>query len=171
MKSRSGRTLLRESILPLTVFVAAVAAHVVWLGVFPEKPAGLSVWAALPDPGPSSWLPRYLGARDYWLGYSYGLCLAFAAVAFRRYRRSPCRAAGGLAVGGLTLSGVLAIAGCYLVGCCGSPMLVVWLNLFGARFLPFAKPLVAAATTLSIAAASWWITRERGRASCDPAAR
>lgn len=168
--SFSWRRVVREAVLPLAVFAAAVAAHVVWLGLFPEQPEVQSAWAPLPPEGPESWLPRYVEAQDYWLGYSYGLSLAFAAAAFRRYRRNRSSAAGGLAVGGLTLSGALAVAGCYLVGCCGSPMLVVWLNLFGAAFVPFAKPLMAAVTTLSVAGAWWWMAR---RAPCpwSPATR
>jgi hypothetical protein len=38
-------------------------------------------------------------------------------------------------------------------------MLVVYLNLFGAGFLPLAKPLVAVVTTLSIIGAWWWMKR------------
>ncbi len=70
-----------------------------------------------------------------------------------------------MAVGGITLSGFLVAAGCFLVGCCGSPMLGVYLSLFGARFLPLAKPLIAAVTTLMIAAAAVWMkcrTRQPG---------
>jgi hypothetical protein len=37
-----------------------------------------------------------------------------------------------LAIGGFSLTGFLVATGCFLVGCCGSPMLVVYLNLFGA---------------------------------------
>lgn len=151
---------LRDAALPLAVFVAAVAAHVVWLGLFPEKPATRSAWAALPPEGSSSWVPRYIEAQDYWLGYSCGLSLAFAAGALRRFRQNRSCGAGKFAVGGLTFSGFLAAGACYLIGCCGSPMLLVWLNLFGAAFLPFAKPLVAVFSTLSIAAAWWWMARK-----------
>ena len=38
-------------------------------------------------------------------------------------------------MGGITLSGFLAVAGCYLLGCCGSPMLAVYMSLFGVSFL------------------------------------
>jgi hypothetical protein len=36
-------------------------------------------------------------------------------------------------------------------------MLVVYLSLFGARFLPLAKPSVAILTTISIMGAWWWM--------------
>lgn len=154
---------LRDAVLPLAVFAAAVAAHFVWLGLFPERSAVQSAWAALPPEGPTSWLPRYIEAQHYWLGYSYGLSLAFAAIAFRRFVRHRSSGAGKFALGGVTFSGLLAVGGCYLIGCCGSPMLVVWLNLFGAAFLPFAKPLVAGLSTVSIVAAWWWMIRKTRR--------
>ncbi|MGW8272911.1 MAG: hypothetical protein ACWGN7_05930 [Thermodesulfovibrionales bacterium] len=101
----------------------------------------------------------YIEAGNYWQGYSYGLSLAFAAVAMRRYRE-PGRCAGrNLALGGVAFTGFLSVAGCYLVGCCVSPMLVVYLNLFGAALLPWAKPLVAAITTVTLLFASWLLFR------------
>lgn len=156
--SRLSRA-FRAGLLPGAVFVATLGIHFLWLGLFPETDPAQSAWAALPPEGPSSWLPKYIEAGSFWLGYSYGLCVAFAAVALRRYLRNRTCGAGRFAVGGLTFTGVLSVAGCYLIGCCGSPMLVVWLNLFGVKFLPFAKPLVAGVTTLSILAAWVWMVR------------
>jgi len=76
-------------------------------------------------------------------------------------------AGGCRALGGVTLTGFLALAGCFLVACCGSPMLVVYLSLFGADFLPLAKSLVAVVNTLSIIGAWWWMKRRQS--SPDPA--
>lgn len=149
--------LLKESLLPLVAFVTVVVFHFFWLGFFPEQSPAQSQWAALPSEGMADWLPTYIEAQNYWLGYSYGLSVAFAVAALRRYLRNRQSAAGKFAVGGLTFSGFLALAGCYLIGCCGSPMLVFWLNIFGARFLPFAKPMMAAITTITIAGAWWWM--------------
>ena len=66
--------------------------------------------------------------------------------------------------GGVTFSGFMAVAGCFLVGCCGSPMLGVYLSLFGAAFLPFAKPLVAGISTLLIMGSYLWLRRMSQRA-------
>ncbi len=145
------------------VFAGTMALHLLWLGLFPPQSPEQARWASLPPEGPAGWLPAYLETGSYWLGYSYALSLAFAAVALRRFLRDRSRATGGLALGGFTLAGFLSVTGCFLVGCCGSPMLVVWLNLLGARFLPFAKPMVAAITTLLIAGACWGMRR---RACC-----
>jgi hypothetical protein len=146
--------------LPLAVFLGVLVAHFVWSGLFPEVVPAQARWASLPGAG-TSWLQRYIETQSYWLGYSYALSLAFAAAALRRYREERFCSAKILAFGGVTLSGFLALAGCFLVGCCGSPMLVVYLSLFGAGFLPLAKPLVAVVSTISISGAWWWMTRHK----------
>jgi hypothetical protein len=150
---------LRRFLLPLAVFLGVAAAHFIWSGLFPEVDPAQSRWASLPGVGSSSWLNHYLETQGYWLGYSYALSLAFVTAALRRYREERFCSAKTLAFGGVTLSGFLALAGCFLVGCCGSPMLVIYLSLFGAWFLPLAKPLVAVVTTLSIIGAWWWMQR------------
>jgi len=148
----------RRILLPLGVFLGVAAAHYVWSGLFPEVDPAQARWVSLPG-SDASWLNRYQKTQGYWVGYSYALSLAFAAVALRRYREERFCSGKTLAFGGVTLSGFLALAGCFLVGCCGSPMLVVYLSLFGAGFLPLAKPLVAMITTLSIIGAWWWMKR------------
>lgn len=172
--SRSAR-LLRRVLLPTGVFLAVVAAHYVWLGVFPEQARMPNGWATVDAPA-DPWFWRYVEAQDYWLGFTYALSLAFAASALRRYREERLCTARTLAIGGITLSGFLAVAGCYLLGCCGSPMLAVYLNLFGATFLPMAKPLVAGLSTITILAAWLWMNYTRRESvsrrlapSCDNA--
>ena len=156
----------RRVLLPAVVFVVVAVVHYVWVGLFPEQNPAQSQWATAPT-GDPSWLARYLTTQSYWLGFSYALSLAFAATTFSRYREERLCAARNCAIGGVTLSGVLAVAGCYLIGCCGSPMLAVYLSLFGAGFLPFTKPLVAALATASILGAWWWLHR-RGRQTTSP---
>lgn len=150
---------LRRLLLPAFVFGAVIAAHFVWLGLFPERELTQTRWVAVPgqDGLENSWLNRYVETQSYWLGFSYGLSLAFAAAALRRYREERLCTARTCAIGGLTLSGFLAVAGCYLLGCCGSPMLGVYLSLFGAAFLPFTKPLVAVLTAVFIGGSWWWM--------------
>ncbi len=151
---------LRRFLLPLGVFLGVAAAHFIWSSLFPEVDPIQARWGSLPG-SDVSWLHRYLETKSYWLGYSYALSLGFAAAALRRYREKRFCSAKTLAFGGVTLSGFLALAGCFLVGCCGSPMLVVYLSLFGAGFLPLAKPLVAVVTTISIVGAWWWMIRHK----------
>lgn len=151
---------LRRALLPAGVLALAIAVHFVWLGLFPERDSAQDRWLAVASVEQASWLTRYVETQSYWLGLSYGLAFSFAVAAFRRYRERRLCAARNLAIGGVTLSGILAVAGCFLLGCCGSPMLAVYLSLFGAAFLPFAKPLVAGLTAASLAAGWWWMTRQ-----------
>ncbi len=163
-----GKTFkLRRALLPLGVFLAVMAFHYLWSGFFPEYDPVQERWASLPDKD-LSWLKHYMEARGYYLGYSYALSLAFAAVALRRYREDRFYRVRNIAIGGVTFTGFLAVAGCFLAGCCGSPMFVVYLNLFGASFLPLAKPLLAALTTISILGAWCWMNRHQPSSS-DPA--
>lgn len=114
----------RRLLLPMLVFVAVGLIHFVWSGAFPERDATQDRWQTVTDERPS-WFNRYWEGQSYWLGYSYALAVAFAAVALRRYQEQRMCAARNLAVGGITLTGFLAVAGCFLIGCCGSPMLGV----------------------------------------------
>ncbi len=107
-------------------------------------------WASFEfdQPKESRWV-RYIDPGEYWVGFSYGLAGAFAAFvlvrAIRMRRESLAASAGGLAVGGLVWAGV-----CFFVGCCGSPLLPVYLGLLGPKFLGITKPLAFALTVISI---------------------
>ncbi len=171
--------LVRRVTLSVVVFVSVFALHFLWLGFFPERAAagvapgraaecadeGCCENDSIAGGNANLWLKRYTAGQNYWLGYSYASSLTFAALALQRYRERRLCTARNLALGGVTLSGVLAVLGCYLLGCCGSPMLPIYLSLFGAAFLPLAKPLVAALTTLSLLAAWWWLRRQERRAA------
>lgn len=164
----SKRSRLRRLILPLAVFLTVAVLHFVWKGLFPERDPAQSRWLTVPTN--RSWLESYLAPGSYWFGYSYALSVAFAAVAFRRFREQRADSARNFAIGGITLTGVLAFAGCFLIGCCGSPMLAVYLSLFGTAFLPVAKPLMAGLTTISLIGGWWWMTRRTGRIAGVPPA-
>lgn len=162
----------RRAVLPLAVLVATLGVHYVWVGLFPERDPVQDRWAAVPAQGGEPWWGLYVASQSHWLGLSYGLSLGFAAAALRRYRERRSCTARNVAAGGVTLSGLLAVGACYMAGCCGSPMLVVYLNLFGAKFLPFAKPMVAALTATSLLIAWSWMVRQptqaAGPTSCCP---
>jgi hypothetical protein len=156
---------LRRTLLPVLVFGVVWTAHFVWLGLFPERDPTQDRWAAVPHTE-RTWFQNYVETQSYWMGFSYTLALAFAATALRRYREDRFCGARNIAIGGITLTGFLGVAGCFLLGCCGSPMLIVYLNLFGAWFLPLAKPIVAALTTLSVIGG--WIWTKRRAKSIRP---
>lgn len=134
--------------------------HYVWVGVFPEENPAQEQWTAIPTSVETSWWRTYIETQSYWLGYSYALAFSFAVMAFRWYREQSSCASRNAAIGGFSFSGLLAVGGCFLVGCCGSPMLIVYMNLFGAAFLPLAKPLMAGITSLTIVLAWLWMHRK-----------
>jgi MFS family permease len=150
--------------IPAIVFVAVWAFHYLWHGVFPEQAPLQSHWVevAVAD---DQWWDRYVATQSYWLSFSYALSLAFAAYAFQRYRRDCYCVGRKLAIGSMTLTGSLAIVGCFLIGCCGSPMLPVYLSLFGAGFISLAKPSVALVTLGSIVAAWFYLHFKRPSAA------
>lgn len=166
---------MRRAFLPAAVFAAVILAHIVYRGVFPDHDPAQDRWATpLPAQSPS-WVDSYVRAGAYWNGISYAIPLAFAAAMYRRFRERRRRSDRTLAVGGLTISGVMSVVGCFLVGCCGSPMLGVYLGLFGAAFQPFAKPLSAILSAASVLLAWLWMRRRERRLAaaaqgCPPSA-
>jgi hypothetical protein len=143
-----------------TAFVIVFLVHFVWINVFPESEPAQKAWMAVPAAESTGWWDRYWTGEHYWLGYAYALSIGFAVYALLLFVGSRVAATGRFAIGSISLSGFLAVFGCFLVGCCGSPMLGVYLSLFGASFLPFAKPLVALLVTLLIAASWIWLRRK-----------
>ncbi len=154
--------------MPAVIFAAVFAAHVAWLSVFPGRPAGQSQWETV-TADDERWWSGYVERQSYWQGYAYAVSAGFVWVAVRRFREKRLFGAGKAAVGGATAGSVLAVAACFLSGCCGSPMLAVYLSLFGAAFLPWAKPLVAVLTTAMIAGSYWWMRRKESQACCGEA--
>ena len=141
----------------LLVPTAVLGAHF-WIvsGPAPQTPSGLARYDFSAQQPLR--LASYFNAGDYWLGFSYALATAFAAWCFLRvlYLR---RQALASSAAGLTLSGVLVAGVCFLTGCCGSPMLPLYLGLFGTQFLSVTKPLTFCITVLSILIGYAWMLK------------
>ncbi len=145
----------KKLLYPTLAFAAALIFHTlysIW-----EIAAISKRWQQVIKTTP---LAMYIERQEYFLGLSYALAVTFtvyAIVSFLQNRRS------GIAgvVGGMTLSGVLYFAACFLLGCCGSPMLAVYLSLFGASLLGFTKPLTAMLTLTSVVIGYFWIEKKR----------
>ncbi len=149
--------------LAALAFVAVLALHF-GLTVWQHARVGAQ-WVRVGNVPPASAWSRYVEQGEYWFGYSYALAAAFTVFAVALTIRQRRLAAQGV-VGGVTLIGVLYGAGCFLVGCCGSPMLAVYLSLFGSSVLGLLKPLVAVVTTLSVALGAIVLVRRSRRACC-----
>jgi hypothetical protein len=165
-------------LIPVGVFVAIFVAHALYLGFSAASaPSGWTDFNMSANAAGPLGLGTYWRGQDYFIGFSYALGAAFAAWAFSRcisFRRGWI-ATGGAAVGGLTLVGVLMAGGCFLIGCCGSPMLAVYVSLFGAKALGVGKPLTALVTLVSVGCGYWCLSRRppeggaRADACCSPA--
>jgi hypothetical protein len=160
--------------IPAVIFAAIFVAHALYVGACAASiPSGWSDFGMSANASGPFGLGAYWRGQDYFIGFSYALGAAFAAwalircISFRQERA----AAGGAAVGGITLVGVLMAGGCFLIGCCGSPMLAVYVSLFGSRALGVGKPLTALVTLVSVGCGYWSLSRRlaRGGVCCASA--
>jgi len=109
---------------------------------------------------------QYFERQDFFLGLSYALTAAFTAYAVANFLENRKRGIAGT-VGGFTIAGILYFAGCFLTGCCGSPMLAVYLSLFGSSIVGIAKPITAGLTTMSVIFGFVWINRNSKTNACS----
>lgn len=147
----------------VVAFILAFLFHAVYFGwkiLQSADPCLQSADVSLPA--------AYFEQQEYFLGFSYALAAAFTSYALFKFAAGSKRSAAGV-VGGLTLTGGLYAAGCFLLGCCGSPLLAVYLSFLGASYLSFAKPLVAAITLLSVIGGYLWLERKGAQCCGDTA--
>lgn len=152
--------------LPYLVFILVFAGHALYL----RQQAALPTdgWADVGVGQGGLWgFDYYIQAQDYYMGFSYALGAAFAVWSFSKYLavRQAALAAG--AAGSVTLVGILMGAGCFMVGCCGSPMLGIYAALFGAKAFGVGKPLMALVTLLSVGFGYWYLARRLARIGCS----
>jgi hypothetical protein len=134
-------------LLGTAAFVAVFAGHVLCLRYLTSAPQ--KGWADNFNPSASFW-QSYMISQDYFVGFSYALSASFAVWATARFVYSRRRAAAVGAFGGVSLVTFLAAAGCFLIGCCGSPMLPIYVSLFGSKAAGIGKPLMAFISLISI---------------------
>ena len=141
----------KKILYPLSSFIFIFLLHAIYFLWQSYQISGQ--WVQIENASP---LLIYLKRQDFLLGYSYALAGSFTIYAILKFIEGPKCSIVGVA-GGMTLMGILSLGGCFLLGCCGSPMLGVYLALFGSSFLGFAKPLIAIITTISVVLGYFWI--------------
>ncbi len=141
---------MKRTLYPALAFVLIILLH----GAYSLWDAAR--WVSIDS---ASLFSRYLEQQDYFMGLSYGLAAAFTVYSFMRFSAGQRGGLGG-AIGGLTMTGILYFAGCFLLGCCGSPMLAVYLSLFGSSYVGFTKPIVLVVTIVSIGLSWLWLERK-----------
>lgn len=158
---------------PLSVFLLVLVGHALYVRHLAAAPA--DGWAAIGiTEGGFLGLGPYFAGQDYFVGFSYALGAAFATWAISQFVRQRRAATATGALGSVSLVSILVASGCFLIGCCGSPMLAVYLAIFGAKAASAGKPLMAAITLLSIGGGYLYLSRhmkQSGRIDCcvDPA--
>ena len=145
----------KKIIFGLFAFLLVFASHTAYVIWDTERIA--SQWVQLDN---ANWLSRYLEQNNYMLSLSYGISAGFTVYALLRFLELRNKAGAGGMIGGITLTGGLYFGACFLLGCCGSPMAVVYLNLFGVSVLGFAKPIILITTLISLAIGVIWLERK-----------
>ena len=132
------------------VFFAIITAHFFYVTREISTKEKNGKWAAYAfEKSEESRLNRYVAPGEYWLGLSYALAGSFAVFCLLSFIRKQKLAAIEGAAGGIALGGLLWASGCFLIGCCGSPMLPVYIGLLGPKFLGVTKPLTFFVTIAS----------------------
>ena len=154
----------KKLIFPATVFFGVFLFHAAYSAY--QASMTSQRWVQLTD---TNWLSLYLQGRDYFLSMSYALAAAFAVYALMAFLEKRKNSAVGV-IGGVTFTGILYGGACFLTGCCGSPMLAVYVGLFGPSFLGVTKPLMLGITAASVAIGFVWLRRKEDASTdccCD----
>lgn len=152
--------------LSLLVFVIVYAAHAFYLSLIASTPT--EGWANDGVMGSVSLgFGPYLHGQDFYTGFSYALGGAFAVWAIGIFLRSRQAAMAAGAAGSISLVGILMATGCFLIGCCGSPMLGIYLGIFGANALGIGKPMMALVSLISVVIGYLYLSRRVKGTLCD----
>ncbi len=149
----------------VVAFVVVFVGHVLYLRYLTIAPQ--RDWADNFNPSASFW-QSYVSGQDYFVSFSYALSAGFAVWAAARFIYSRRRAAALGAFGGVSLVTLLAAAGCFIIGCCGSPMLVIYVSLFGSKAAGIGKPLTALISLISVGAGYLYVVRHSECDCADP---
>lgn len=145
-------TKVKKAVITLSTFIVVFILHMVYFKL---------IEGACAD---TSWFKRYIQEQEYFLGISYALSIAFVAFAFLKFKENRRRALKAALAGG-TLAIILWFL-CFLFGCCGSPMLIVYLNLIGISSLKIPKLALLVTTIIFIVIGYLWLIKKSQESSC-----
>ena len=145
--------------VPVTTSLAVFLAYAGWTVIHPDaSPAG--GWGLVVDPLRDR-IRDFFSGGSVWMGASYALSAGFTAFALSVFRENRRRAAVG-AAGGVVVAGAVYGFGCFVLGCCGSPMLPIYIGLLGAKWANLSGPLMFGLTLASVALGVLLLRRKRG---------
>lgn len=150
----------------LLSFFTVFATHFLWVSSELEPNALWIDSGELSAQSRISGYDLYFQDEEYFLGLSYALAIAFTIFALSRLKINKNHGVLGV-FSGVSLSAALYTFGCFLIGCCGSPMAIVYAGLFGSSFLGFTKPFIFLVTSLSIALGYWMMTKKPKGECCS----
>ena len=143
----------RKTIFPLIAFIIIFTLHLLYFKITEEACASIP------------WFQKYINEQEYFLGISYALSLAFITFAFLKFKENR-KSALKVAIGG-GLWAIILWFFCFLFGCCGSPMLIIYLNLIGLSKLKIPKLALLVMTIIFIGIGYIWLTRKSPKGCCN----
>lgn len=144
---------VKKTIITLFTFIVVFILHIVYFKVTEGRC------------GDIFWLKKYIEEEGYFLGISYALSIAFVAFAFLKFKENRKKALK-VAFGGGFLVIILWFL-CFLFGCCGSPMLIVYLNLIGISSLRIPKFVLLIMTIIFIGIGYIWLIKKTPKGCCN----
>lgn len=164
MNSADPQSARLARLIALGVFIAVFTCQALYVRHLTQKPP--DGWAQVDVAADHFGFDPYFHSQEYLVGFSYALSASFAVWMIARFIAARRTRSVAEAAGGLTLAGSLMVAGCFLIGCCGSPMLPIYIGLFGAKALQLGKPLMALISLVSVGCAYWCISRRSNADNC-----
>lgn len=150
---------------PVLAGLAAFLAYAGWIVLRPEASMAPG-WAVAADPLADR-IRAFLSGDSFWMGASYALSAGFTVFALLVFRGNRKRAAVG-AAGGIAMAGAIYGLGCFFLGCCGSPMLAIYVGLLGAKWAKVTGPLMLGVTLASVTLGVRMV-RRRPECGCEGA--
>jgi len=155
----------KQKIISIIGFCITLLIHFIWVS---KDLAPKMQWADVKavTANTSTGYAIYFQDGEYYFGLSYALAVAFTLFALSRVKIDRKKGATGI-FGGITFSALLATFGCFIIGCCGSPMAIVYISMFGSSYLKVAKPLIFIVTLLSVIYAYSKLIKNNSCKSCE----
>lgn len=144
---------VQKATIPLAVFILVFILHLLYFKVTEGSCGSIS------------WFQKYIKEQEHFLGISYGLSLAFMAFAFLKFKENRKDALKAALGGGIFA--VILWFFCFLFGCCGSPMLIVYLNLIGLSSLKVTKLALLVMTVIFVSIGYIWLIRHTAKSCCN----
>ncbi len=140
---------MQKAFFIIATFILAFIVHLLYFKLVNFGCAG----------GKTEWFTTYLRLQEYYLGFSYAVSAAFAAFAFMKFKECK-RKAVDAGIGVSVWAIALWTLGCFLAGCCGSPIWIIYINLLGISMLKIPKWSVAITSLVMVALGYLWLKKK-----------